>query len=237
MADSNSKRFIDAYNRLDKGLHDIYNIKQGITFSDSVRRVSDVNSIIRKYQDDLIEYGRLRNAIVHESGEEVIAEPNIKVVEKLESIARLICTPPRVMDTVANRSVLIVDSRAKVRDIIVKMFETGYSVIPVYKNNSLIGVINRKLLIESLGAAINAKIDLDDFGEMSVEEAIDFDGNLNTYEVVPSAVTIDNVLFLFQSNKKLSVVVITKNGNYDEQPLGVVVASDTIEMQSIIDNY
>ena len=30
---------------------------------------------------------------------------------------------------------------------------------------------------------------------------------------------------------------ITKNGNYNESPLGVVVTSDTIDMQTILDNY
>ena len=237
MAESNSKRFIDAYNRLDKGLRDIYNVKPSISFSDCVRKVSPVNSVIRKYEDDIIEYGRLRNAIVHRSGEEVIAEPNLKVVEKLEQIARLICTPPRVMDTVANRSVYSVASKTPLSEVMIQMFQTGYSVIPVYDGFDLIGVINRKMILEALGAATAAKVDLDDLVKLSVVEALDLSAGSNSYEVVASNTTIDNILYLFQSNRKLSVVIITKNGNYNEPPLGVVVTSDTIDMQTILDNY
>lgn len=235
--ESNSKRFISAYNRLDQGLRDIYGIKPAVSFSDCVRKVASVNSIIKKYEDDILEYGRLRNAIVHKSGEETIAEPNTSVVEKLESIARLICTPPRVLDTVANRSVYTVDAKTSLADVMVQMFKTGYSIVPVYDKNELIGVINRKMIVETLGATISAGIDLDEFSRRNVTEALDFSSCAASYEVVSSNVTIDNVLYLFQSNRKLSVVIITKNGNFNEMPLGVVVTSDTIDMQTILDNY
>lgn len=234
---SNAKRFIDAYNRLDKGMRDIYNIKPSVNFSDCVRKVATVNSVIRKHEDEIIEYGRLRNAIVHDDGEETIAEPNTSVVEKLESIARLICTPPKVMDTVANRSVFCVDDSTVLSEVMMKMFQTGYSVVPVYHKETLVGVINRKMIVEALGAGLSAGVDLDDLSALPVAEALDLNQSNHTYEVVSSKTTIDGVLYLFQSNRKLSVVIITKNGNYDEQPLGVVVTSDTIDMQTILDNY
>lgn len=234
---SNAKRFIDAYNRLDKGLRDIYNIKPSVSFSDCVRKVAQINSVIRKHEDSIIEYGRLRNAIVHDDGDETIAEPNTAVVEKLESIARLICTPPRVMDTVANRSVFCVDASTHVAEVLKQMFQTGYSVVPVYQNKTLIGVINRKMIVEALGAGISAGVDLDDLSALPVSEALDLNQSSHSYEVISASTTIDGVLYLFQSNRRLSVVIITKNGNYDEQPLGVVVTSDTIDMQTILDNY
>lgn len=237
MAETNARRFIDAYNRLDQGMRNIYNIKPAISFSDCVRRVASVNSVIKKYEDTLVEYGRLRNAIVHESGDVVIAEPNTAVVEKMESIARLINTPPRVLDSVANRSVFVVDSQTSLGEVVVKMFETGYSVVPVYEKNLLIGVINRKMIVETIGATYAANIDIDEFMKVPVGEALDIASSSSSYEVVGSSITIDSILYLFQANRKLSVVIITKNGNYSEKPLGVVVTSDTIDMQSILDNY
>lgn len=234
---SNAQRFIAAYNRLDKGMREIYNIKPAVNFSDCVRKVASVNSVIKKYEDDIIEYGRLRNAIVHNNSDETIAEPNTNVVEKFESIARLICTPPRVMDTVANRSVYSVDASAPLSEVLRQMFKTGYSVVPVYNGGKLEGVVNRKLIVEALGAGIDAGVDLDDLSSLPVGEAVDLSQSNHTFEVVSSSITIDGVLYLFQQNRKLSVVIITKNGNYNEQPLGVVVTSDTIDMQAILDNY
>ena len=79
----NAKRFIAAYNRLDQGLREIYSIKRTLTFSDMIRKVANVNTVVSKFEEDLIDYARLRNAIVHKSGDELIAEPNIEVEDLL----------------------------------------------------------------------------------------------------------------------------------------------------------
>ena len=75
-----AKRFISAYNRLDQGLRDIYSIKRTLNFADMIRKVATVNTVVKKFEEDLIDYGRLRNAIVHRSSDEIIAEPNVDVL-------------------------------------------------------------------------------------------------------------------------------------------------------------
>ena len=146
----NAKRFIAAYNRLDQGLRDIYSIKRTLTFSDMIRKVANVNTVVAKFEEDLIDYGRLRNAIVHRSGDEIIAEPNIDVVEKLEKVARLINTPPKVVDVLKYRKVYSVDGDTKLNDVLLEMGKSGYSVVPVYISGTLVGVINRKMIVDGL---------------------------------------------------------------------------------------
>ena len=62
---SNANRFIAAYNSIDSSLRSIYNLKRSLNFSEVIRKTVLLNSVVRKYEDDLIDYGRLRNAIVH----------------------------------------------------------------------------------------------------------------------------------------------------------------------------
>ena len=59
----------------------------------------------------------------------------------------------------------------------------------------------------------------------------------NHYEVVSAKATIDNILYMFQQNRKLSTIVITPNGGYNELPVGIVVTADLIDIQAILDNY
>ena len=235
---TNAERFINSYNTLDKTLRDLYNIKPNLTFSDTIRKVASVNSIIKKHEDDLIDYGRLRNAIVHRNiSGEVIAEPHDDVVLKIEAITRQIKTPPRAMDSVVNRKVFVVDGGEKVKNLLVEMFKSGYSNIPVYRAGTLVGVVSRKMLVEAMGNAIANNESIENFVNKSVMDAIDLEKLSSHYEVVPASITIDNLLYLFQQNRKLSTVLITKNGGYSEQPLGIVVTADTIDMQAILDNY
>ena len=235
---TNAKRFIEAYNRLDQGMRDIYGIKRSMTFSDMIRQVAGVSTVIKKYKDDLIDCGRLRNAIVHNNtDDEVIAEPNEEIVLKLELITRLVTTPPRVMESIAARAVFSVQTSAKLSFVLSELYKTGYSVVPVYEHKQLVGVINRKMIVDCIGKCIMEGRDIDEFMNGSIEDRIQIKAYSSHFEVVPSNITIDNMIYLFQQNKKLSVVIITANGNYDEDPIGVVVANDTIEMQSILDKY
>ena len=88
-AKTNAMRFLSAFNNIDYAIKSRYNFNRSMGFSEAVRRAVAFNYTIRKYEDDLVGYGRLRNAIVHSNEDYVIAEPHIEVVEKIEKIEKL----------------------------------------------------------------------------------------------------------------------------------------------------
>ena len=233
----NAKRFIAAYNRLDQGLRDIYSIKRTLTFSDMVRKVANVNTVVSRFEEDLIDYGRLRNAIVHKSGDELIAEPNIEVVEKLEKIARIINTPPRVIECLRPRKVYTVDGDTTLKEVVLQMERSGYSVVPVYISGTIVGVINRKMIVDGIGRFIEQQKDIDDSINEPVSKCLDIFNETNHYEVAPASLTIENLMYMFQQNRKLSSVILTENGNYTEPAKVVIVSADLIDLNTILDNY
>ena len=233
----NATRFIAAYNRLDQGLRDIYSIKRTLTFSDMIRKVATVNTVVRKYEEDLIDYGRLRNAIVHKSSDEIIAEPNVDVVEKLEKIARIINTPPRVIECLRPREVFSVTGDTTLKSVIAEMSKSGYSVVPVYIAETLVGVINRKMIVDGLGRFIAQGRDIDDAINEPVSKCLDIFNETSHYEVAPSSLTVENLMYMFQQNRKLSSVILTENGNYTERAKVVIVSADVIDLNTILDNY
>ena len=85
---TNAQRFVNAYNAIDQTLRARHNIRRSLSFSDMIRRTVAVDYIVRKYEDVLIDYGRLRNAIIHKSNDKfLIAEPHEEVVAEFEKIA------------------------------------------------------------------------------------------------------------------------------------------------------
>ena len=232
-----ARRFIVAYNRLDQGLRMIYSIKRSLTFTDLIRKVATVNTIVKKFEEDLIDYGRLRNAIVHKSTEEIIAEPNMEVVEKLEKIARLINTPPKVVDCLKKRNVYSVDGTATLKEVISQMGKFGYSIIPAYLSGTLIGVINRKMIVDSVAKFISYGKSLDEAINQPISDCTSIFYETSHYEVVSKNITVENLLYMFDQNRKLSSVILTENGNYNEQPVAVVVSADIIDLNKILDNY
>lgn len=236
---SNAKRFINAFNQIDYALRVQHNFKRSMGFSDMIRRAVSINHLVRKYEDDLIDFGRLRNAIIHNSNDDVIiAEPHIEVVEKIESLAHLITTPPKAMDVLVEKEVFTVNYDVSIKDVMQKITSTKFSNIPVYKHGELVGVANGQKILNVLGQCLLENLDLDDYiASHSIEEIANPHTENNYYMVMASDVTIDQVLGAFLNNRKLLVIILTKTGTMHEPPLGIITSSDYMELNKILENY
>ena len=234
---SNAIRFLNAYNRLDKGLRDLYNLKPALSFTDVIRKSATSNVVIKKYEDDLVDFGRLRNSIIHRSTEEPIAEPHDNIVERLEAIVRLVTSPPTVMQSIANRNVFVARGDVTLKNLLSEMFKNGYSNIPIYLDQTIVGVVNRKMIIDAIGKAVAENRDINELLNMRIADSLDVLDKSSHYEVVSEDTTIDSILYMFAQDRKLTTIIITKNGTYSEKPVGIIVTADILDMQAIIDNY
>lgn len=236
---TNAERFLVAYNNIDHSLRNQYNFKRAMAFTDMIRRCVIINSVVRKYEDDLIDYSRLRNAIVHSGNEsDIIAEPHTNVVEKLEHIAKLICTPPRAVDSICKKDVLIVNSRDSVKSVVETISKSGYSNLPVYENDKLIGIANGQRLLDAIGKAMINNRKIDDFCKtMTIGEIVSNQISDTYYALADENITLEQALNTFYRNRKVLVILITKNGSDFEKPLGIVSVADIMDINSILENY
>lgn len=236
---SNAERFLRAYNEIDHGLRNQYNFKRAMAFTDIIRRSVLINSVVRKYEDDLIDYSRLRNAIVHSGNEtDVIAEPHTNVVEKLEHIAKLICTPPRAVDSICRKDVLCVSANETIKSVIQKISKSGYSNLPVYDGEKLIGIANGQRLLDVIGRAMLNNRSIDKFStEMLIGEIVSNQITDTYYAISDESLTLEQALNLFYKNRKMLVILITKNGSDYEKPLGIISVADIMDINSVLENY
>lgn len=237
--ETNAKRFINAYNNIDYTLKSRYGLNRSMGFSDLIRRTVSLNYIVRKYEDDLIDYGRLRNAIIHNNNENfVIAEPNEEVVKNIEHIEKLITTPPIAIDSIARRDVFTISAEKSMREVIMLMSSSGYSNIPVYKNENLIGIANGQKILDSLGQYLLAggkeKVFLDN---VQIEDMLSSLENSNYYCVKPADCTIEEALSEFNKNHKLLAILFTKDGLINQLPIGIMTGANIVEAQNILENY
>ena len=231
-------RFLDAYNAIDQALRIQYNFKTTISFSDLIRRCADLNHVIRGYENDLINFARLRNAIVHSSdNNKVIAEPHLEVVQLMEKIAKLVTTPPLVVDIVRLRPVTTIDATRNLYDLIKETGKTGHGMIPAYKGNNLVGIVRWRKLIEDLATILDNK-DLDDFiRQTTIENYLRMYPQSGHFTIVKKDVTIEQVLTIFNNNRKIAAVLITENGTATEKPVGFLTNADIIDLVKIIESY
>ena len=231
-------RFINAYNEIDHALRVQYNFKTNISFTDLIRRCSCLNAVVKTYEDDLISFARLRNAIVHSTGEHIIAEPHDDVVILMEKIARIVSTPPLVIDIIKKREVATIKSHLSLREWLVEKNKVGYSNLPVYKGNALIGVMHWRNYIEAMAKILIERRSVDQFVDTTtVEEFIrEYPSNYN-YHLASNKITIEEVLKLFNNNRKLACIIITKSGNFLEAPIGIITAADVMDLMKVLESF
>ena len=236
---SNAKRFLEAFNNIDYFLKTRYNFNRAMGFSELIRKCVVLNYTIRKYEDDLVDYGRLRNAIIHNNNEDiVIAEPHISVVEKIEHIEKVLTTPPKAIDTVARRDVLTISADKSMREVIKAIANSNYSNLPVYKGDVLVGVANGQKILDSFGKFLISGGKAEVFlSSVKIEDMLSKIENSNYYVVVPVNYTIEECLNEFNKNHKLLAILFTKNGERNQLPLGIMTGTDVIRANKILEDY
>ncbi len=239
MKNTNSERFITAYNQIDYALRTIYDFKRSMSFSDVIRRSVVLNAVVRKYEEDLIDFGRLRNAIIHQGNNKfTIAEPHDDIVEKIEKLAELISEPPKAIDRVGKKEVITINEDMSIASAMELIFRTGYANLPTYSNDKLIGILNARKLINVLGQKISEKVNLQEFvNNTTVGEIIASMGDDYYFMLADTDLTIDSAMNYFESNRKLLIILITKNGKDTGKPLGIISSADIIDMKKILDVY
>lgn len=233
-----AERFIDAFNSIDYSLRARYGLNRSMGFSDLIRKCVSLNYVVRKYEDDLIDYSRLRNAIVHQGNKDfIIAEPHENIVAQIEKIEHLINVPPKVID-ICRRDVLSAKAGTSMEDIIKLISSSKYSNIPIYKDNSLIGIANGQKILDAFGQYLISGGKAQTFlKHMQIEDFLSNLENSNYYEVCKADLTVEEALNKFHKNPKLLVILLTKNGATNEAPLGIVTGADSITMNKVLDNF
>lgn len=236
---TNAERFIIAYNKIDYSLRTIYGFKRSISYADLIRKAVPMNSVVRKFEDELIDYGRLRNSIVHKTNPNyVIAEPHDEVVEEFEKVAKLISTPPTACDRLCDKEVLTCDSKFTIKEVLEFMAKTGYHNVPVYDGNVLQGVAVSSRILSVIGQCFIDKKNVENYLTQTRILDVVSKGDDSTYfRVADKNLTIEKALNYFYLNRKLTIIIITSNGTHNERPLGVITAADILDMNAVLENY
>jgi predicted transcriptional regulator len=188
--------------------------------------------IIQKFYQDLRQFAKLRNALVHEKMkiQTYIAIPSEETVLQIETIARLLKEPPSVMK-IATPLVISMKMTDSIEEVIKKMHQCSYNQFPVYDKGVFQFLLTECGLTSWLASSIiNQNISL---AEKTVS-------NIQPFENIHNVVFVDRTIDIFelediyeesfQKGKKLEAIIVTEHGLPTEKPFGIVTPWDLIEI-------
>lgn len=229
-----SERFEVAFNQIHTELKKLERNADTDQFLELLHKVKNRHAPIRRYFDDLKSYARLRNALVHEKSRKnfYIAEPHPEVVEQIESIAEFLQVPPSIL-TVASKPVKTFDADEEVKVALEEMEGHEFTQYPIYEDGHFKFLMTESGLRRYFASRLEgSKIDLAGQKLRDVQKH----EKTNTVKIVSKDMNIFELQDLYDSRSedenKLEAVIITENGSYKEEPIGIVSSWDLIKMDT-----
>ena len=196
---------------------------------------------MRRYCSELIDYGKLRNAIVHRAAgatdETVIAVPCDDVVQNIEFIEGLLCKPPRLIDAIKVKKIASVFADKPVLSAVENFREHRQKTLIVYDHGTMVGVINSYGLYAEIEVRVKAGEDLNTFFTQTPCRDVVHDSEMEKYRIMGQAATVFEVFVAFEERKNLLAVIVTEHGVFGEKALSIVTPSDFPRINRFLENY
>ena len=226
-----TQQFLNRFNELEQFLRDETNSKREVPFGGLIGRASAKNAGVRRCERDLREYADLRNAIVHEHPRgHVIADITQEALDEFNAIVDRIMAPDTVYP-LFRREISVYREEDPLRDAVTDLFESGHSQV-IVRVDRMLTLLSSQGVTRWLGSQINGS-DIDLNGA-TIGDALSYEDE-GGIAFLPRTAPVEDARELFLSfptrhQQRLRAVVITESGRPNEAPLGIITASDLVEL-------
>ncbi|MCA0985506.1 CBS domain-containing protein [Halobacillus yeomjeoni] len=227
------ERFEITFNQIHQHLKELNGYPKNDNFVELLQRSKLKHSVIRVHFDQLKQYAKLRNAIVHERirGDYYVATPHLEVVEDLERIKQTLDQPPQALEF-ATRPVLFFKEDTPLTHVVEAFRKHEISQFPIYtSNHEFLGLLTNDGIVRWIaGALADGHVNMDG---ITTKDLLGEDNKPNV-EFLSSSGSVFELEEHFETSleaeRKLKAVIITEDGDPDLLPMGIVTTWDLIKV-------
>jgi CBS domain-containing protein len=227
-----SGKFETAFNRIHKALKEMVKGTDSDAFVELLYSGYKNHSLVRKYKNELHQFAKLRNAIVHErvNADYYIAEPHIEVVERIEEICREFEKPQTAL-SIATSPVFYYYEDAYLKDVLKVINKFDFTRFPVYdKDDKYVALLTSTEIIQWMAKHFSDSVV--HFEDVRIKELLTKGKNYFVTFVDEDA-SLYHIEELFERyhtrGKKLQAVIITETGDRHGKPIGVITPWDLLD--------
>jgi len=225
---SNGDRFEGAYNKIDTLLRKKVGGSRTLSFSSVVIDAAMKDATVRMNRDDLLEYGELRNAIVHDRGKAAVllADPRKDVLVKIETLWDRLSRPKLLRSIVCRVPVRIFAASAVLAESLSYMRANDFSQVIVLRDG-------KHLVLSTEGIAhwleAKSKEDIIALSEARLSDVLNFEPTGRCI-YLKATDTVDDVREVFARDigKRIFSALVTENGRAREKPIKIVTPWDFV---------
>jgi predicted transcriptional regulator len=152
------------------------------------------------------------------------------MIEKLQEVVSRLKNPI-IVEQRFLKEVSRVSSTTSLIEVLVKMRQKKYSQLPVYDDEKYVGLLTENGISRWLSKQIKRKAGLVDLKGVPVTDVLAQEERRPTCLFVDKAKQVIDIVNLFGDKRELETVIITKDGNENEEPLGIVTRWDITRLR------
>lgn len=224
---SNGDRFEAAYNKIDALLRKKVGRRSG-SFSSIVIEAATKDPTVRTYKDELLEYGDLRNAIVHDRGRApvLLADPREEVVTRIEEIWDRLSRPRTLRSLPRPVPLRIFGTSEPLPQALSYMRANDFSQIVAFLSG-----MHVLLSAEGIAYWLEAKSEEDiiALSEVELGHALDFEPEGScAYLKADDTVERAREVFANDIGKRVFSALVTESGSPKQRPINIVTPWDVV---------
>jgi hypothetical protein len=225
---SNGDRFEGAYNKIDALLRKKVGGGKNLSYSSVVIEAARKEATVHVNKDDLLEYGDLRNAIVHDRGKSVVllADPRDEVVLKIEQIYSRLSRPTLLRSLARPIPLRIFSPTAVLAEVLSYMRENDFSQVAVLLDG-------KHVLLSTEGVAhwleAKSKEDIIALSEARVGDVLHFEPT-DSCIYLKAGDTVDRAREAFARDigRRIFSALVTESGKAKETPINIITPWDFV---------
>jgi hypothetical protein len=222
----NALRFVTAFNQIEQRLRQVTGRNANCRFPELVSLASENNAVVLRYKDELVQYGRLRNAIVHEQGTEsmYIADPRGSACSRIEELRDRILRPKKLRSISPHVSLRIFDSGDALAPALAYMKANDFSQV-ITLNDGSYAILSAEGIAHWLESNDNMVL----LSEISVGVVARFEPK-DTCRYLRADDTVERALEVFTKDlgKRVFSILATETGLATEEPIRIVTPWDFV---------
>ena len=228
----NSSRFLTAFKQLDQFFSE--QLRGNLVsnhFYEKVDAWYDLGYLSRKQFYDLLQFSKLRNAIVHEYlGSEAIAEPSSAVVKRIEELRVEICRPQKLYQ-LFEKPIITASIDSCVQEVLTLLWEHKISQLPILEGDKIVNVLNTNTI-----AWWTAATKPDSIPKASIKEVLSYSYHQNNFKILSQNADLPEAVQLFRQSYSrinkgwfMDAILITKKGENEIPIVGIIVLEDLVD--------
>ena len=230
--------FIQLCNTLTRILTEKYHLNQNTTMGQAIRITRRKNPVIAHHYDRLNAYVELRNVLVHEQYDEVLAEPSNHVLNTLKHIVTKLENPKR-LNQLFQGDVYSIHTDETLYDVFQLISSKRKSHFPVFDNQHFIGVLTDNGISHYI--ANHRDLEMNYYNTVKVIDILPYEDHLTHLKVVHPKTEAYEVIDTFNNkNTRVSAILLAnvENVTHPKQLKGILLPHDRLtHLNDIIGSF